>query len=511
MDLERETPSVAETIAAFRGLSTDIIYDEHYQEIYEEVIQQIIRRVNTREEMIASRYNLDKNPTRAPPDDISQTGNEVAKRLAAEILPAFKEKLESFPLVMRPSNFDTPSIGFEAALSQLTEIDEILESIDSSILMIWKAWTPRQDNNPSIHHMSSFKVEKIHDLTRALLTGPFGDLINGCNHFFEEYDLTAVQTPDTRQIDENWNNLLRYAASATDHIDTLIQWIQKPALTMAKAECQKLVVNIDDSLHQICDKIHKSCELETNEDIEILSGIEFDSSLDKVNDLRRDSLPVFKLCRVFFNRISRPTNSQMLIFAKPSIELKSEEMKKFLNAAKRAHGHIFKYTSDLLSSGSDLHSLARVIYKIRSSMVGCWDVLDYYWDSLLASQDPGVDRELVQECWQWLQSWILYFLVATSIAMNATGHSFPEFSANDNSDPDHARFGNNDNNNNNEEEEEEEEEEDDDNDDDDNDDHDDGGSDDDSDDDNNNKSNEDEGNVQMHNGDEEEDELHGEE
>jgi hypothetical protein len=31
MDLERETPSVAETIAAFRGLSTDIIYDEHYQ------------------------------------------------------------------------------------------------------------------------------------------------------------------------------------------------------------------------------------------------------------------------------------------------------------------------------------------------------------------------------------------------------------------------------------------------------------------------------------------------
>jgi hypothetical protein len=349
---------------------------------------------------------------------------------------------------MSPSNFSTPSVGFEAVLSQLAEIDEILDQIDGSIMMIWRTWKPRQDDNLSIPHLCLFKMKEINDLTRYLLKGPFSDLLYECDGFFDQVDAAALPLANPRQIDENWNNLARHSASATEDTDTLIRWIQKPLLTMAKARCQKLVLDIEHLLHEICYTLHKSSEWESNKEIEILSRIEFDLLLNNLNNLRRDGLPIFKLCRVFFNKISRPTNSQMLIFVKPSIELKSDDMKEFLHSAQKARGHMLEYKSALLRYGSDLDRVARWIYNIRRSMIGCCDVLDSYWDSLLASKDPEVNRELIEDCQRWLQSWIVYFILATSTAMNATGRSFSQFPGpgdEPNSYPDNGRFDDDDN------------------------------------------------------------------
>ncbi|PLW33428.1 hypothetical protein PCANC_00716 [Puccinia coronata f. sp. avenae] len=443
MDEQRAIPSVAETIAAFRALNTDIIHDEQYQEISTKVIQQLMQRVDTREERIIFSRTMNKATIRAPPDNLPRTGNEVATRLGRAILPAFKEKLKSFPLVMSLSNFSTPSIdGFEAVLNQFVKIDKILDEIDWSIMMIWKTWKPRQDDNPSTQHLSLFKVEKINDLTQHLLIDPFGDLLYKCGEFLDELNVTAVPLADTRQIEENWNDLSRCAASAIDDIDTLIEWIQKPALTMAKAECQKLVVDIEDFLNQICRNLNKGCKLELDEDIEILSGMNFDS-LNKVNNFRREGLAILKLCRVFFNKISRSTNSQILIFAQPSIEMKCDEMKKFLKSAQNAHGHFSKYASALLSFGSHLGLVAHGIYNIRKCMIRCWQVLDYYLDSLLARNDPDVNRELIEDCQQWLKSWIFHFILATTTAMNATGYSLSEFPGpgdEQDSNPDNGQF-----------------------------------------------------------------------
>ncbi|PLW33424.1 hypothetical protein PCANC_00713 [Puccinia coronata f. sp. avenae] len=107
MDEQQSIPSVAETIAAFRGISTERTHDEQYnQEIYTQVIRQLIRRVDTREQRIYPSRTIDRTRIRATPDDIPRTGNEVTKRLALAILPAFKQKLKSLPLLMKEDNCD---------------------------------------------------------------------------------------------------------------------------------------------------------------------------------------------------------------------------------------------------------------------------------------------------------------------------------------------------------------------------------------------------------------------
>jgi hypothetical protein len=116
--------------------------------------------VATREKRIFPRHTTN-TPIRAPPNDVPRTANEEAKHLGQDILPAFKARLY-FPLVMNPSNFKKNARSwFEAVMNLLIEFDQILEAIDSSIMMIWRTWKPYQDYKLSIHNLTLFKVQKI--------------------------------------------------------------------------------------------------------------------------------------------------------------------------------------------------------------------------------------------------------------------------------------------------------------------------------------------------------------
>jgi hypothetical protein len=99
------------------------------------------------------------------------------------------------------------------------------------------------------------------------------------------------------------------------NIDTLIDWMQKPILNLAKAESQMAVGNtwelfrsLDEPFNPIFYQFNYCYDLVSDENIEILvkTGMK----------CVRASIPIIKLCRIFFNRLSQITNSQKLISVK---------------------------------------------------------------------------------------------------------------------------------------------------------------------------------------------------
>jgi hypothetical protein len=88
---------------------------------------------------------------------------------------------------MNPSklNNDTPS-WFEGVLNQFIEIDQVLQEIDSSIIMIWWPLSTSQigPDSLSIHYLTQFKTEQITFRTDHLIKGPLFELLIACDTFF---------------------------------------------------------------------------------------------------------------------------------------------------------------------------------------------------------------------------------------------------------------------------------------------------------------------------------------
>ncbi|PLW05127.1 hypothetical protein PCASD_25292, partial [Puccinia coronata f. sp. avenae] len=66
---------VADTIAAFRGTNPNGKSEQEYQGIFRRVVRQLFHRVSTHKDRVFSRPTT-RAPLRAPPDDISDMGNE---------------------------------------------------------------------------------------------------------------------------------------------------------------------------------------------------------------------------------------------------------------------------------------------------------------------------------------------------------------------------------------------------------------------------------------------------
>ncbi|PLW06927.1 hypothetical protein PCANC_25551 [Puccinia coronata f. sp. avenae] len=381
-----ESPSipVAETIASFRAVNPDGKSEDEYHVIFTQVIAELVHRVRTRQERVFVTSHNMHIPLRAPASDVSSnSGNEVAKRLGRAILPAFKEKLRHLPLVMNPSNGknDTRS-WYEEILDQLIDIDETLEEIESSLILIWKSWKPNQGDNPSSHQLSLFNIEKISDLTEELLRGPFRGLLNACRAFFNGSSASTQPSTDTRLIYDAWEKLDRRSTLTIEKTEKLIEWIQKPMLSVAKKEWQELVEvienelgKISECLHQIYHKLLKVCEPDSDDDIEVISGasgIKF-SFDDKIKFIR-DGYPILKLCRIFFSKLSQITSNQQLIFVEPSMQMEPDRLNKLRKSTSETWMFIYKYSHALVYP--PLHPRAPVVayalINLRGGMINCY-------------------------------------------------------------------------------------------------------------------------------------------
>ncbi|KAA1067450.1 hypothetical protein PGT21_005777 [Puccinia graminis f. sp. tritici] len=339
---------VAATIAAFRSIVLNKKSETEYQEIFRKAIRQMFIRALTHKKRTLNSPTL-STPISAPPNEISMTGAGIARNLARVILPALKEKIRLLPAAMNPFLMKSGSSRwFEAILDNLVAIDQLLEEIDSSIIMIWRIWKPDQDEKPSIHHLSYFRGKTITYRTEELLTGPFCTLLIDCDKFFVDFSFSTPSS-NNHSISRKWDTVATRTNTSLENIDGLIQCIQMPALAAAKDEWREVADQIDQLIKPLRKQLSpgynpsmKGDDSESDEDVEALSATGL--------RLARIGIPLLKMCRLLFNKLSQTSNSQPLIFSGPSMEMDEATLKEVLVLTNEATTLIFEYASELSKS-----------------------------------------------------------------------------------------------------------------------------------------------------------------
>jgi hypothetical protein len=227
--------------------------------------------------------------------------------------------------------------------------------------------------------------------------------------FFNGFNLSTLSSSiDNHSIHKRWDNLARLSTLTIENTVTLIEWIQKSDVSVAKAEWRELVVEIDNLLRLIDEKRldpvyqYKFCG-------HYGSKADLDSALDQYKKIKMAaaSVPTVKLCRVFFNRLCRITNSQPLTFTKPSMELESVQLKRLIKLTHETRSHIRSCAMGVIAHSCQ--DFVDHMLNLRGGMINFFRAIDEYWFLLLARNDPDVDQELTAENQRWLRSWTSCF------------------------------------------------------------------------------------------------------
>ncbi|POW10664.1 hypothetical protein PSTT_05907 [Puccinia striiformis] len=313
--------------------------------------------------------------------DVLELPDDTPYRLGQLILPALKGKLSSVSLVLNPLNWnDDGESWYEPVLNDLTEIDELLEQI---VLSMGSAH-PEND----FVDIASFSVRSVSRRVFRLCGMQLSHTFVAWQSFFEEFSFSNPPSYNLSCTPHGYH-VAMLAATSTEFIDTFIERLHKPLSAVAK-----------DEWREIC-----------------LGGT---AKREEWMHFKAAS-PVIKLCRLYFNKLSRSTVGRPLIFVTPSMEMDQDQLDRFFKHTERAEDSIHGFV-DSCERESTFHDvLLKVTYKLEDRMDRLSPFLENYWESLLEENDPDVDREAIAHARQWHESWKQLFSIATDNFLRDTG------------------------------------------------------------------------------------------
>ncbi|KAI9612690.1 hypothetical protein H4Q26_007847 [Puccinia striiformis f. sp. tritici PST-130] len=202
-------------------------------------------------------------------------------------------------------------------------------------------------------------------------------------------------------------------ATSTESIDTFIERLHKPLSAVAKDEWRVFVQQLSSSFN--------SFVKEPDPNKTFLNDLLGWYSQERRRDAFQAASPVIKLCRLYFNKLSRSTVGRPLIFVTPSMEMDQDQLDRFFKHTERAEDSIRGFV-DSCERESTFHDvLLKVTYKLEDRMDRLSPFLENYWESLLEENDPDVDREAIAHARQWHESWKQLFSIATDNFLRDTG------------------------------------------------------------------------------------------
>ncbi|KAI7949326.1 hypothetical protein MJO28_008147 [Puccinia striiformis f. sp. tritici] len=399
------------------------IFHADWIPFYPETFVQAVRQTNKRVLQAIDRRLAIRVPD--PRDGNPQTGNEAADRLALAILPALQETFKRLTRVTDPSTLTTSSSSWsEEILDNLVDIDGHVEQIVLSITLISRSRKLERNEEPILqYYLASFRGKKIEEQTLEFLMYTFRFSILAFKSFVEGLkpsDLSTDGDPTTRK----WENFAKKGSSSIDHLDRIIELIQKPLISVVKSDWQEQVKHLGDNLISLLEHLNPSSHRPSRgSETEVYESVITLSEIGMI--LVRTGIPVVLLCRVFFSKLSRTTNSQPFILTGPAMEMEDERFKEFLIHINDAKRLMNRFVYEIKLAPSRRQKIVTVTNNMIAALLECCTVLEKYLDSLLASKDSRVDHEVVKNARQVLQSWRIMFLRATGNMIEITGSQIP--------------------------------------------------------------------------------------
>jgi len=416
-----------------RGSHAGRKWDEEYQEIFKKAVSHLIARV------VAHRTRTLFAHIAAPHVDQLELANEIPHYLGKVLLPGLQETLLRLSRAMDPTqlaanDLEERKTWYDGIMHHLVDIDDQLEELDDAVSTIWINYTPGNgflddddddnDNHQSyVQHLTYFRARNTKFKLEDLLTGPITRALTACESFFHAVSFSNPTT-DKGLLCSRWRVIARLINSSNEPIDGLIKWLGQPLVNIAKEEWQEMVEQIETLLRSLLKhlnplyhKFEKGHESSSDDEVEPLNptGMKF----------VRVALPVVKLCRIYFNKLSRGTNSQPLIFGEPSISMEEKSLKQLLNYTKETESYIQDFVDELRGSPSRRREILEVTVNLIGGFVESSPVLEAYWDALMAKNLPHLDTDAIEDNRRWLKSWSDNFYLATANLMSSTGATYP--------------------------------------------------------------------------------------
>ncbi|KNF00924.1 hypothetical protein PSTG_05821 [Puccinia striiformis f. sp. tritici PST-78] len=393
MHKKEPTESVASMMTSFESKNPDEKTAEEYQGMIRGVLSHLHEQMN-------------KHVVRRTERGKSWLSNDIPYRLGQILLPALREKLSSLSVALNSS--DSP-IGTKSwwivILNSLIEIDDVLRQIEKSIILIWRILKPVEGAlEDHTERLVRSKAKKISHRIQNLLATQVCQVIDACNTFFD--NITSSSIPSILSTGEEINHSIRAITVTINEIMAIIEWIPKPRRGQRKMS-NDILPSMWIHYPEFWD--HEYPELDPSETMEASKA----------------AIPIIKLCRLYFNKLLRTTNTQSPFFALvPSIEKKEDQLKQFLKHANVAQTVIKDFMEkispprnrlDIPDSITTLHNVFRQLSPI----------LERYWASLLTSDDPKINRVCIVHAQRWLESWSSMFLIASEKLVEAAGADDP--------------------------------------------------------------------------------------
>ncbi|KAA1120452.1 hypothetical protein PGTUg99_020335 [Puccinia graminis f. sp. tritici] len=393
---------------------------EECQEVLRKAIGYIINRLRnyrTRVSFLSDSFS---------PNDLTHFRNEVPHRLDQLLLPRLKERTLALSLAIEPmmdSQGEFYRAWYKTILSQLIGIERVLERFERAIALIWTSLPlslgPPGENSP--YMITPFRSRKTKRMIKDLLTRKLRNFLVEADSVLADFRPANPSSDEELPKVERWRSVLRLTAVMSDRIDEIRRWLQKPLIAVAKEEWQGLVEQIDNSLRLLLKhlnatyhKLEKGYQSDSDYEVVFLDGTRI--------KFVQAGLPVIKLCRVYFNKLSRPTNSMSLIFVENSMRLGAARLDNLLNLTQDTAVWIDYFVRKITQSDSRRREIVDATVRLAGSFLKSSSILKDYWDSLLDSGNhaPPVDRERIEEAQNWLECWNMMLNQATGNLTEAT-------------------------------------------------------------------------------------------
>ncbi|POW09492.1 hypothetical protein PSHT_09092 [Puccinia striiformis] len=349
--------------------------EQAYQDIARKVVSRLYQRVN--KPGIGARLVCVHRF-----DGLTQYENETLDHLGRIIFPKLKKNLNLLLIAMDPSSFQGDIKWGESIQTSVVELSS--KTPKSGILLIFKLNRPKS------------KVKGLLDGIFYVL-GACGTLLNDSCFLSASIEQSSVGL--------KWNNLVRHTKSTNEKIDGLTKWFENSMLNVAKEEWQQSVKQIETWLEYLLElsnpgsqRIYGEYEMESDDEEVKLRAIDL--------KFLEAGIVVFKLCRLYFDKLSRSTDYYPLIFDEPSTRMDVNQFKLLLQVIRDTRD----CTADLISAMPNLANIVGILRLIGNQKLSAianfmgFPVCKWSWRELAAgldlSEDEFVDGGGWRDRWQ---------------------------------------------------------------------------------------------------------------
>ncbi|KAI9631455.1 hypothetical protein KEM48_014330 [Puccinia striiformis f. sp. tritici PST-130] len=429
--LSEMAESVKEMVDSFRSIKQGRKSSQEYQDIAKKVISRLHQRLCEH-----NRYrSYDSNFHKPPHDELSQFENETLYNLGHIILPKLKEDLKLLSIATgQTSSQPGTKAWYDEVVDILAGIDDHLVELDDSIRKIGhspNAGPGPRDKDSKIQNFTFFTAEQTRTRIQGFLERDFSDILSTCGTFFDGFGFSDSSIERSSVILKA-EKIATLAAITTENIDEIIKWLGNSLLDAAKEEWRHVVKIIGDRLRphreisnarlQTFLRVHERGRPDSGSDDEMRfsNRLGDDGIVSIVQKLKTDQAVnvVLKLCRIYFDKLSRPPTQHPLVSVGPLIRVQKLKLLLYYTRAAECAVDEFGISGGPSDGEDDEKATTYLIGGFVRISRGLWK----YWGGLLETKDPRVNQDAIEEARHWLDFWFSQFFLATATALSSPGY-----------------------------------------------------------------------------------------